>query len=130
MPEGSLGKLRRLRLGKGSRREDADYVVDSPADFAERARAAIAAHEARVSGQVATRGRQGGESADAQADAEERLVSLIEAAVEDGLRRLHEESERLLSEIETRLAASERQAELASLHLGELQARIKRLAGK
>ena len=142
--------MSRIRFGWGSVREvDRDYAR-SPAELAEAARAAADAHRARIRERLAIPGEV--ERLD------ELVVRTIETSVDDGVRRLRLESERLQAELEARFAELERKlwaaedrraSELndllaaefsrvyrdkatfhpAAAHLAELNTRIKRMAG-
>jgi hypothetical protein len=143
----SMGRIRFV-LGSGG--GDRNHAP-SPAELAEAARAAGDAHRARIRERLAIPGEV--------EQLDDLVVRTIEAAVEDGVRRLRLESERLHAELEDRFADLERQlraaedrraSELndllaaefsrvyrsnatfhpAAAHLAELNTRIKRMAGE
>jgi hypothetical protein len=141
----------RIRFVRGSGVAGNRSRAPSPAELAEAAHAAADAHRARIRERLAI--------PDEVDELDELVVHTIEVAVEDGLRRLRLESERLQSALEDRFADLERElraaddrraAELndllasefsrvyrkkaafhpAAAHLAELNTRIKRIAGE
>jgi DNA repair exonuclease SbcCD ATPase subunit len=148
-----MGRFSRKSSRRGTR--ESNYAR-SPADVTERARAAVEAHHARMSHGVAEPERLASDVEADDSSVKQALAAEIEAVVEDGVRRLHEEVEHLHAslreEIERNSAAladaTDRQAEIAerlfdelsrlqrqraaiqpaSRHLAELQERIKQVA--
>ena len=124
--------------------------------MAERARAAVQAHHARIGDGVGEPERLDPDVAARDSSLEAALAAEIEAVVEDGVRRLHEEVEHLYATLQDEIErasvalaeASDRQTEIAerlvdefsrlyrhraafhpaSRHLAELQERIKQVA--
>jgi hypothetical protein len=148
-----MGTLRRFSFRSETRSPD---DARSPAEVAKRARAAAEAYHARMRDGVP---EPEGLDPDVDADdssLEAALAAEIEAVVEDGVRRLHEEVEHLYATLQEEIErassaladASDRQAEIAerlvdefsrlyrhraafhpaSRHLAELQERIKQVA--
>ena len=97
----SMGRIRFV-LGSGG--GDRNHAP-SPAELAEAARAAADAHRARIRERLAIPGEV--------EQLDELVVRTIEVAVDDGLRRLREESERLQSALEDRFADLERELRAA-----------------
>src|SRR5262245_57164965 len=98
-----MGRLNRIAFGRGT---PVAQSLPSPAEGAERSRAAVEAHEARM--------RARAESSGAEGDA----IARIEAAVEDGVRRLQEAADRLAAELE-RAHRPRAEHHPASRHLAE-----------
>jgi chromosome segregation ATPase len=162
--------MSRIRSGRGSRR-DAYADSRSSRDLVTKARETAKRWEEETDDRAAPTREPEGHDGPAEPGGE--ALPRIEEAVDDGLRRLQQEAEQLLSATETRftelerelrrsqasleehlahrsaelVAASERQAEVAdrlatefgrlyqrfhpaSVHLAELQARIKALAAE
>lgn len=141
----------RIRFARGSAGAGDRNHAPSPAELAESSRSAADAHRARIRERLAIPGEV--------EQLDDLVVRTIEAAVEDGVRRLRLESERLHAELEDRFAELERElwaaedrraSELndllaaefsrvyrnkatfhpAAAHLAELNTRIKRMAGE
>jgi hypothetical protein len=98
----SMGRIKFV-LGSGGA-GDRNHAP-SPAELAEAARAAADAHRARIRERLAIPGEV--------EQLDELVVRTIEVAVEDGLRRLREESERLQAALEDRFAELERELRTA-----------------
>jgi hypothetical protein len=100
-----MGGLTRIKLGRQRQRSSYAEEFVRSAELATRARAVAAAHEPKQKEPVP--------KAPADRNVEELVAPRIEAAVEEGLRRLHEEAERLRVATEEHFAELERELRAA-----------------